>query len=113
MNIKYNYLTTMYEHILFQMYLFLVLFTIFAFYHEKDFKQKLQKILFYEKYVHLGENTFIHCSRITVVHIHVNVFFSIIHPAWHSDANGDKPGSNKKMTDLSMLLSTQKLYVGT
>ena len=25
-------------------------------------------------YVHLGENTFIHCSRITVVHVDVNVF---------------------------------------
>ena len=64
----------MYESIFAQMYVFLVLLTIVAFYHEKIFKQKLQKIFFYKKYVHLGENTFIHCSRITVVHVHENVF---------------------------------------
>ena len=74
MNMNFSYPTTMYESILVQIYVFLVLFTIFAFYHEKLFKQKLQKIFFYQKYVHLGEYTFIHCSRITVVHIHVSVF---------------------------------------
>ena len=74
MNMNFSYPTTMYQSILAQMYVFLVLFTIFAFYHEKYFKQKLQKIFFYQKYKHLGENNFIHCSRITVVHIHVNVF---------------------------------------
>ena len=46
-----------------QMYVLLVLFTIFAFNHEKFFKPKLQKIFFYQKYVYLGENTLIHCSK--------------------------------------------------
>ena len=70
----FSYPTTMFESILAQMYVFLVLFTISAFYHEKYLKQKLQKISFYQKYLHLGENTFIHCSGITVVRIHVHVF---------------------------------------
>ena len=74
MKMKYNYPTTMYESILAQMYVFLVLFTLFAFYHENIFKPKLQKIFFYKKFVHLGENTLIHCSQRTVVHVHVNVF---------------------------------------
>ena len=74
MNMKYNYPTTMYESILAQMYVFLVLFTLFAFYHENIFKPNLQKIFFYQKFVHLGENTLIHCSQRTVVHVHVNVF---------------------------------------
>ena len=48
MNMNYNYPTTMYETILAQIYVhvFLVLFTIFAFYNEKLFKPKLQKIFF-------------------------------------------------------------------
>ena len=71
MNMNFSYPTTMYESFLTQMYVYLVLFTIFAFYHEKYFKQKMQKLSFYQKYVHLGKNTFIHCSQITVVQIHV------------------------------------------
>ena len=43
---NYNYPTAMYESIFAQMYVFLVLFTIFAFYHEKSFKPKLQKNIF-------------------------------------------------------------------
>ena len=74
MNMNYSYPTTMYESISAQMYAFLVLFTIFAFYHEKFLKPKLQKIFFYQKYVHFGENTLIHCSQRTVVHVCVNVF---------------------------------------
>ena len=74
MNIDYSYPNTMYESVFAQMYVFLVLFTIFAFYHEKLFKSKLQKIFFYQKYEQLGENTLIHCSQRTVVHVHVNVF---------------------------------------
>ena len=70
---NYSYLTTMNESMA-QMYVFLVLFTIFAFYHEKKNKQILQKLFFYHKYVYLSKNTLIHCSRIIVVHIHVNVF---------------------------------------
>ena len=46
MNMNYSYPTTMYESILVQIYVFLVLFTIFAFYNEKLFKPKLQKNIF-------------------------------------------------------------------
>ena len=46
MNMKYNYPTTMYESILAKMYVFLVFLHFTAFYHEKDFKQKLQKKYF-------------------------------------------------------------------
>ena len=60
MNMNYSYQTSIYESILYY------IFTVFAFYHEV-FKLKLQ-------YIHLAESTFIHCSRMTVVHIHVNVF---------------------------------------
>ena len=62
------------ESILAQMCVFLVFFTICAFYHEQFIKPKLQKIFFYQKYVHLGKNTFIHCSQRTVAYVHVNVF---------------------------------------
>ena len=73
MNMKYNYPTTMFESILAQMYVFLVLFTLFAFYHENIFKTKLQKKI-YQKFVLLGENTLLHCSQRTVVHVHVKKF---------------------------------------
>ena len=42
-------------------------------YHEKYFVKKLEKIIFYQIYVCLGVNNFIHCRRITV-HGHVNIF---------------------------------------
>ena len=58
----------------------------------------MQKLFFYHKYVYLDKNTLMHCSRITAVHIHVNVF-SKTHTARNSDANGIKPGSNQKTTD--------------
>ena len=73
MNMNYSNLTTMYESIFAQIYVLLVFFTIFAFYHEL-FKPKLQKIFFYQKYVYLGKNTPIHCSQRTVVHVYVNAF---------------------------------------
>ena len=75
MNMKYSYLTTMYESIFTWMYTILV---------EKHFLQFLLKIVFmvkskqckkYQKYIYLGKNTFIHCSRITVVHVHNNTIF--------------------------------------
>ena len=69
-----SYPITMYESILAQMYVFLVLFTIFAFYCDNCLKPKLPKKKFYQKYVHLGENTLIHCGKRTVIHVHVNVF---------------------------------------
>ena len=74
MNMNYSYPTTMYEIFLAQIYVFLVLFTIFAFFNEKLFNPKLQKIFFYQKYVHLGENILIHCRQRIAVHVHVNVF---------------------------------------
>ena len=74
MNMNHSYATTMYESILAQMCVFLVLFTIFLLFTMNIFKPKLQKIFFDQKYVHLGENTLIHCSQRTVVHLHVNVF---------------------------------------
>ena len=41
-NMNYSYPTTMYESKSTQRYVFLVLFAIFAFYREKNLKQKLQ-----------------------------------------------------------------------
>ena len=41
--------------------------------HEKFLKPKSQRIFFYQKYVHLGENTLVHNSQRTVAHVHVNV----------------------------------------
>ena len=87
MNMNYSYSTTRYESILVQMYVFLVLFTIFALYHEKV----LAKIIFLPELCTFGRKYFHELSRITVVQIHVNV-----HPACHSDANGIKPGSTQK-----------------
>ena len=40
--------------------------------------------------MYLGKNTFTYCSRMTVVHVHVNVLSSC-----HGDAHGIKPGSNQ------------------
>ena len=69
---NHSYPTTMYENILAQIYVFLLLFTIFAFYHENKFKQNCTQ-KFNQKYVHFCKYTFIHFSRITVVHV-VKVF---------------------------------------
>ena len=51
-----------------------IIYNFFAFYHVNFFKPKLQKIFFYKKDVYLGENTLIHCSQRTVVHVYVNAF---------------------------------------
>ena len=56
MNMSYSYPNTMYENILAQMYVFLVLFTIFAFYHDVFLSKNGEKIFFYQKYVHFGVN---------------------------------------------------------
>ena len=45
-------------------------------------------IFYYQKFVHLGENTSIYCSQIIIVHVHATVFFSKVHPACHNIANG-------------------------
>ena len=78
--------------------MFLVLFTIFHFDPEK-LCQNCKYIFFYQKFVHLGENTSICCSRIIVAHVHAIVFFSKVHPASHNIANGIKPGSSSEKTD--------------
>ena len=74
MNMNYSNPATMYESNFAQMYVYLVLFTIFAFYHEKSFKPKLQKNIFLPEICTFGQNTLIHCSHRTVVHVHVNAF---------------------------------------
>ena len=43
MNMNFNYPTTMYESILAPIYVFLVLFTSFAFYHEMFFSKNRKK----------------------------------------------------------------------
>ena len=76
MNMNYSYPTTMYESFLAQMYVFLVLFTMFAFYHEIIFilAKIAKKKNFCQNYVYLVEHTLIHSSPRIVVHIHINVF---------------------------------------
>ena len=72
---SYSYPTTMYESSLAQKYVFLVLFTMFAFYHENcAIKAKMEKSIFLPEICTFERNTFIYCSRITVVRVHVNVF---------------------------------------
>ena len=70
MNKNYIYQITMYESMLAQIYVFLVLYIIFAFYHEKKISKNAHK----PEKCKLGQNTFIHCSRLTVVHVYLNVF---------------------------------------
>ena len=94
MNMNYNYPTTMYESILPKCMHFWYYLRVFAFYHEKVLSKNYKKIFFYQKYVHLGENNFIHFSRITVVHIRV-IFFSKIHHSCHSVT---KTESNEEVT---------------
>ena len=62
---NYNYPTTIWESILTQIYEFLVLFTILDFYNEQFINKNWKKnIFFYQKFVHLGDNTYPYCSRI-------------------------------------------------
>ena len=63
---------------------------------KKFISKKCKYIFFYQKFVHLGENTSKYCSQIIVVHVHAIVFFSKNHPACHNIANGIKPGSDSK-----------------
>ena len=68
-----SYPTTMYGSILAQIYVFFVLFTIFAFYNENLFKPKLQKNIFVAEICTSGRNTLIHSSQRTVVHVHLKI----------------------------------------
>ena len=76
------------------MYVFLVLYIIFAFYYENILSKNWRKKI-YQKYVNKGENTFIHCSRLTVVRVYVNVFSL---KSTQRVVNGIKLGSNQTMT---------------
>ena len=72
------------------------------------FRTEKCKVTFGLKY------TFIHCSQVTVVHVHekTNNKFSLIHPARHNDANGIKPGSTLKMTDKHSAENKNKCVIG-
>ena len=74
MNKNYSYPTTIWVSILTQIYVFLVLITILAFDLETFISKIWKNILFYQKFVHLGENTFPYFSRIVAVDVHVNGF---------------------------------------
>ena len=96
MNMDYSYPTTMYESILAQMCVSLVLFTFFAFYHEIFLSQNCKKKIFLPEICIFGRkysNTLLSekCSSCSCKYC----FFKI-HLACHSDVNGLKPGSNQK-----------------
>ena len=75
MNMNYNYLTAIFRSILTQVYVFLVLFTIFHFDLEKFISKNSKYIFFYQKFVHLGKYNSKYFSRMIVVHVHATVFF--------------------------------------
>ena len=74
MNMNYSNLTIMYEVFLAQMYVLLVLFTIFAFYHENLLSQNCKKYFLPEICIFGQKKTLKHCSQRTVVHVYVNAF---------------------------------------
>ena len=43
-------------------------------YYENYLSYNCKKIFVIYKYKHLGENTFRHCCRITVVYVNLNIF---------------------------------------
>ena len=49
----------------------------------------MENYVYYQKFVHLGEDTVPYCSRIIVINV-----FSKVHPTCHNIVNGIKPGSN-------------------
>ena len=51
------------------------IFTFYCFFTMKKILSKnCKETFFYQNCVYSGENTFLHYSQITVVHIHVNIF---------------------------------------
>ena len=95
MNMNYNSLTSMYESMFTQMYIFLVEKYFLQFWL-KEIYGKQQK---YRKYVHLGQHTFIHCSRITVDHVNFQHFY--LKFTQHATVAQTEPKQEvtKKMTD--------------
>ena len=71
MNKNYSYPTTIWVSIFAQIYVFLVLCIFFAFDLETFISQNWKNILFYQKLVHLGENTYPYFSRIIAVHVYI------------------------------------------
>ena len=98
MNMNYEYLTTIFRSFLTQIYVFLVIFTIFHFDLEKFISKNCKNIFFYQKFVHLGENSSKYCSRIILL-MFMQLVFSKVQPACHNIANGIKTRMDSKMTD--------------
>ena len=73
-NKNYSYPTTIWVSILTQIYVFRVLFTIFALDLETFISKNWKNKLFYQKFVHFGKNTFPYCCRIIAVHVYINVY---------------------------------------
>ena len=74
MNKNYSYPTTIWVSILTQIYVFLVLFIIFAFDLETFISKNWKKYIVLPEICTFGQNTFPYCSRIIAVHVYVNVF---------------------------------------
>ena len=74
MNMNHSYPTTMYENILAQIYVFLTYYLQFLLFTINMNLSKYCAQKFNQKYVHFCKYTFIHCSRITVVFVDLNVF---------------------------------------
>ena len=91
LNRNYNYLTTIFRSILTQIYVFLVLFTIFHFDLKKFISKNINIYFSATNFEILAENNSKYCSRIIVAHVHA-ALFSIVLPACHNIANGIKEG---------------------
>ena len=110
MNMNYNYLTTILRSILTQIYVFLVLFTIFHFDLEKFISKNCQYIFFYQKFVHLGEKTSKYRSRIIVVNVDATVFLKFTQRVTILQTVSNQEVTLKRL--INMLRVAQKLYVG-
>ena len=97
MNKNESYQTTIYKSILTQIYVFLVLFAIFDFYHEKSINKNGKNIFFYQKFVHFGE-IFLYIVVGKVKFMFMQMFFSKVKTARHNIANGIQTGSYCKTT---------------
>ena len=74
MNKDYIYPTTIYKSMLTQMYVFLILFIILDFYHDKFKGKNFKKYIFLQEICTFRQNALLYYSRIIVVHVHVKVF---------------------------------------
>ena len=90
--------------------LFLVLFTIYNFDLHKFISKNCKYIFFYQKFVHLGENTSKYCSRIIVVHVHACFFIKFTQRVTILQTVSNQEVTLKRL--ISMLQIAQKLNVG-